>query len=578
MRPPPAPWMCPSCVRRSLATTPRPLQPTAPYSTAPIQSSTRRPIQLAIIGSGPAGFYSAYRLLKRLPDARITMFEKLPVPYGLARYGVAPDHPEVKKCTETLETVARESPTNFHFAGNVPIGDGAGELPLAALVPHFDGLLFAHGASTDRRLGIPGEELSGVLSARDFVGWYNGLPALTPWALDLASVGETAVVIGQGNVALDVTRILLSPLAELRKTDINEETLEALSRSRIREVKVIGRRGPLQAPYTIKELRELMQLPGVGFAPPPESWDALMQVPRKQLPRQLKRIAELLEKGSPTPLTPESKAWQLGYQRSPTAFLSQNGRDLDAVGFETTAYSTPLASLLTSGDPQANLIALRAAKVHPTNVDKTLIHAGLAFRSVGYQSTPLPGLNEIGVPFDTTRHVIPNDGFGRVVSAPSPVHSSPERTGEGLRAQDVAASLPRTTTVDAAAATGSGLGKGGIVPGVYVAGWVKRGATGVIASTLEDAFAGADVLAGDWAAGAAFLSSSSGEGHGGGGETGRQRGWEGVSGEISARGIRAVGWRGWEVIDAEERRRGVGRGKVREKMRSVTEMLEVLDR
>ncbi|KAK3070980.1 NADPH-adrenodoxin reductase [Teratosphaeriaceae sp. CCFEE 6253] len=573
MRPPPAPWMCPSCLRRSLATTTCPLRPTAPYSTAPIQSSTRRPIQLAIIGSGPAGFYSAYRLLKRLPDARITMFEKLPVPYGLARYGVAPDHPEVKKCTETLETVARESPTNFHFAGNVPIGDGAGELPLAALVPHFDALLFAHGASTDRRLGIPGEDLSGVLSARDFVGWYNGLPALTPWALDLASVGETAVVIGQGNVALDVTRILLSPLAELRKTDINEETLEALSRSRIREVKVIGRRGPLQAPYTIKELRELMQLPGVGFAPPPESWDALMQVPRKQLPRQLKRIAELLEKGSPTPLTPDSKAWQLGYLRSPTAFLSHNGRDLDAVGFETTAYNAPLTSLLTSGDPQANLIALRAAKVRSTNGDKTLIHAGLAFRSVGYQSTPLPGLADIGVPFDTTRHVIPNDGFGRVVSSPSATASSP---GEGLRAQDVAASLPKTTA--AGAATGSGLEKGGIVPGLYVAGWVKRGATGVIASTLEDAFAGADVLAGDWAAGAAFLASSEEVGGHGGGETGQQRGWEGVKGEIAARGIRAVGWAEWEVLDAEERRRGAERGKVREKMRSVKEMLEVLDR
>ncbi|KAK6411425.1 NADPH-adrenodoxin reductase [Elasticomyces elasticus] len=526
-------YVCTACRTRSLATrrtTPR----NATYSTASVQ--VRRPINVAIIGSGPAGFYSAYRLLKRLPDARITMFEQLPVPYGLARYGVAPDHPEVKKCTETLITVAQEQPINFNFVGNCPIGPGKGELPLTAITPYFDATLFAYGASKDKRLGIPGEDLKGVVSARSFVGWYNGLPEYADLPVDLTA-GDTAVVIGQGNVALDVTRILLAPLDELRKTDINEETIEALSRSRVRDVKVIGRRGPLQAPYTIKELRELMNLPDVGFAPPPEGWEDLLQIPRKKLPRQLKRIAELLEKGSKTGSDSSAKAWQLGYLRSPAAFLSQGGEHLDAVGFEKTEYARPLSELLT-GDPQSDLNALRAAKVQSTG-RKSLVHANLAFRSVGYQSEPLPGMSEIGVPFDAARGVIPNDRWGRVLSPT-----------EGVGG--VAAALTA-----------------GHVPGMDAAGWVKRGPTGVIASTMDDAFLTADVVAGDWEGHARFMN------HGDGLEM--KEGYDGVRRELESRSIRSVSWSDWEKIDVEERRRGKKRGKEREKIRRVDEMLALLD-
>nr|POE85376.1 nadph:adrenodoxin oxidoreductase, mitochondrial [Quercus suber] len=500
------------------------------YSTA---ATRNRPLHVAVIGSGPAGFYSAYRLQKKYEDVRIDMFEQLPVPYGLARFGVAPDHPEVKKCTETLIDVAK-SPF-FNYAGNVSIGTGEGELPLTAIAPHYDAIVFAYGASKDKTLGVPGEDLKGVLSARAFVGWYNGLPEYADLEPDLQT-GDTAIVIGQGNVALDVTRILLSPLDQLRETDISESALEALSKSKIRDVKVIGRRGPLQAPYTIKELRELLTIPGLGFAPPPEGWDSLFDLPTKSLPRQLKRIAELLQKGSTTSLPEAEKAWQLGYMRSPAAFLSKDGASLHAVGFEQTQFKTATSSLLAPNDPQANLNAIRNASVSVTGA-KSLVRASLAFRSVGYKSEPLPGMHDIGVPFDEHAGIIPNDRWGRVLS-PALGPAGPLTAGH--------------------------------VPGMYCAGWVKRGPTGVIASTLDDAFTTADIVAKDWADGVPFANAHDRD-H-------PPAGWSALQPDLQRRGIRPVTWSDWERIDAEERRRGKSQGRERAKMRRVAEMLEFLGR
>lgn len=400
-----------------------------------------------------------------------------------------------------------------------------------SIAPHYDALLFAYGASRDKRLGVPGEHLTGVHSARAFVGWYNGLPEYADLNPDLQS-GDTAIVLGQGNVALDVTRILLTPLAELRKTDISLHAVEALSKSRIKDVKIIGRRGPLQAPYTIKELRELTKLQDVGFVPPPEGWDDLVQVERKKLPRQLKRIVEVLEKGSKTPIEKASKAWQLGYLRSPVEFLSNNDSDLAAVGFERMEYTQPLKDYLTD-EPEQTLNALRAAKVKSTG-QKSMITASLAFRSIGYESESLPGMDAIGVPFDTRKGIIPNDRYGRILS--------PELGPGDLTA--------------------------GHVPGMYCAGWVKRGPTGVIASTLDDAFTTADVIVKDWKDGVPFNE---------GGDRTRKDGLEEVKKAIEERGIRAVSWQDWERIDAEEIRRGQEKGKEREKCRSVHEMVKILD-
>ncbi|KAI5368368.1 putative ferredoxin-NADP+ reductase, adrenodoxin-type, FAD/NAD(P)-binding domain superfamily [Septoria linicola] len=459
------------------------------------------------------------------------MYEGLPSPYGLVRFGIAPDHPEAKKCSETLPDVAQYP--GFNYIGNVPIGDEPNHLPLTSLAPHYDAVLFAYGASKDKKLNLPGEDLKNVLSARAFVGWYNGLPEHADLNPDLQA-GETAIVIGQGNVALDVTRMLLMDLKELRKTDIAEHAVEALSRSKVRDVKVVGRRGPLQAPYTIKELRELLNLPGVGFVPPPEGWEELVQVERKKLPRQLKRISELLEKGSKTPIERAETAWQLGYLRSPIEFLSGDGHALDAVGFETTEYVAPPPTCVVPGEPEMTLNALRSLQVKSAEPPKrTSITASLAFRSIGYESEPISGMERLGVPFDAKRGIIPNDRHGRILS--------PDLGPGGLTA--------------------------GHVPGMYCAGWVKRGPTGVIASTLDDAFTSADVIVSDWHKNVNF--------HDGVGED--KQGWEEVKKIADQRGMRPINWQDWGIIDAEEVRRGQAKGKEREKCRTVEDMLKILD-
>lgn len=339
---------------------------------------------------------------------------------------------------------------------------------------------------------------------------------------------------------MDVARVLLAPLDVLRQTDISEQAIEALSKSRVTDVKVIGRRGPLQAPYTIKELRELLHMPGVGFAAPPEGWEDLIRVNRKQLPRQLKRISELLEKGSKTPMEQAQKAWQLGYLRSPVEFLSSDGKNLNAVGFERTEYVAEPESVIPNDDgpalsgPPAAMNALRDLRVRSTG-SKAKVDASLAFRSVGYQSEPLAGFDDLGIPFDQKLGIIPNDMHGRV--------TAPDRGPiAGLSAAHV--------------------------PGMYCAGWVKRGPTGVIASTMDDAFHSADIIMKDWEDNVRFNELGDGEIRGG---------LEAVKREVEQRGIRSVSWADWEKIDAVERRRGQEKGKVREKVRGVTEMLKILD-
>lgn len=236
-----------------------------------------RPFKMAVIGSGPGGFYTAHRILKQVPQSSIDMYEALPVPHGLVRFGVAPDHPEVKvvevheirkegpvyvskvltklqnvdqNVINTFDEVA-ENP-NFRFIGNTSVGtfvtpgSKKADLEVADLAQHYDAILFAYGAHEDRVLGVPNEKsLKGVMAARSFVGFYNGLPSEQDLDIDLSQT-ETAVVIGHGNVALDVARILLTPLEELKKTDLTEKMIKILENSTVKHVHVIGRRGPLE--------------------------------------------------------------------------------------------------------------------------------------------------------------------------------------------------------------------------------------------------------------------------------------------------------------------------------------------
>uniref|UniRef100_A0A093V2T4 NADPH:adrenodoxin oxidoreductase, mitochondrial n=1 Tax=Talaromyces marneffei PM1 TaxID=1077442 RepID=A0A093V2T4_TALMA len=447
------------------------------------------------------------------------MYEQLPVPFGLVRYGVAPDHPEVKNCEEKFTEVAT-SP-RFNFIGNVAVGS---QLPFSTLKPHYDAILFAYGAAKDRELGIPGEDArKNVLSARAFVGWYNGLPEYRDLAPDLAA-GEHAVVVGQGNVALDVARILLSDVDSLRKTDISEHALEELSRSKIKRVRVVGRRGPMQAAFTIKEIRELLQLPSVAFDTipkdllPPE--DVVSSLPRAQ-----KRLIQLLAKGSATDPTTASKSWSLDFLLSPHSlhWSPMFPYRLSHVKFTRNEFVSP--------DPFAS-----DAKVKQH------------FLTSGYKSLPLPGFEELGIEFDGRRGIIPNDGFGRVTST-------------NRAAEDTTTPLDHTHISH--------------LPGLYCAGWVKRGPTGVIASTMMDAFGTADSIAADWEAfkssseaKISFLNSTSG------GSTGL--GWEGVRAEAMQRGLLPTSWDDWQRIDSVEKDRGKAKGKPRQKFGHVEEMLNIV--
>ena len=201
---------------------------------------------VAVVGSGPAGFYLSQQLLKKKDlNLQIDIYEKLPVPFGLVRYGVAPDHPDVKNVESTFTKVAQDD--RVRFVGNVSLGQ---DLKVKELKEAYDAVVLAYGAAKDRTLDIPGENAKNVISARNFVGFYNGLPECAN--LDLSLDCEHAVIVGLGNVAIDCARVLLTPVDDLKETDITEAALEHLSKSRIKRVSLVGRRGPLQVAFTIK--------------------------------------------------------------------------------------------------------------------------------------------------------------------------------------------------------------------------------------------------------------------------------------------------------------------------------------
>ncbi|OIW28474.1 FAD/NAD(P)-binding domain-containing protein [Coniochaeta ligniaria NRRL 30616] len=490
------------------------------YTTEAVSRNGRQ-FRMAVIGSGPAGFYTAYRVMSRVKGAKVDMYEQLPVPFGLVRFGVAPDHPEVKNCQEKFDEVA--SSPDFTFVGNASIGHpnthrGGVTIPLPVLLRNYDAVVFAYGASRDKTLGIPGESLKGIYSAREFVGWYNGLPDFTDLAPDLTQ-GEDAVLIGQGNVALDVARMLLEDVDRLRKTDITEHALETLSKSRIKRVHIVGRRGPMQAAFTIKEIREMMKLPDVAF----NSIDtSLIPDDVKKLPRAQKRLMEILLKGSPTSPDQASKSWFLDFCLSPKSFKG-SATDPSRVGstqFEKTQLSSPF---------DTHAFATGTGEM----VD---IPSSVVFRSIGYKSVPLDGFSDLGVPFDEKRGIIQNDGEGRV--------QQEARTHDGVMGVSH-------------------------FPGLYCAGWVKRGPTGVIASTMIDAFATADAIAQDWAAKTPFLNEGTTEDR-------SASGWDAVKTQIDSRQARVVKWDEWQKIDSAEKERGQKVGKEREKFTRTADMLAVL--
>lgn len=398
------------------------------------------------------------------------------------------------------------SSPRFNFIGNVAIGK---DLPLADLKAHYNAITFAYGATKDSKLAIPGEnDLKGVYSARDFVGWYNGLPEHEALAPDL-ELGEESVIIGQGNVALDVARTLLSDVDSLRKTDMTDYALATLSKSKVKRVRVIGRRGPMQASFTIKEVRELLNLPSVSFEPIDP---ALFPPNAAKLPRTPKRLTQLLAKGSATPASQARKSWSLDFLLSPRSFNASN------------AAPSNLCSLtLLENEVKGPNIFHSSATVSPTTRE-ILCPTSLAFRSIGYKSEAIDGMEHLGIDFDERRGIIPNDLHGRVTSL----------SEDGTR-----------------------------IPGLYCSGWVKRGPAGVIANTMEDAFDTAESIAEDWENKEPFMSGT--------------EGWDALQEDAITKGLRPVSWDNWKRIDIAEKERGRAKGKAREKFTSIQDMLGVLD-
>jgi ferredoxin/flavodoxin---NADP+ reductase len=376
--------------------------------------------RIAIVGAGPAGAFAASCLLRARGDAEIDLFERLPTPWGLLRGGVAPDHQEIKRLEDTFdrETLAR----GCRFLGNVEVGV---DISHAELMEHYTAVVYATGAQTDKSLGIPGEDLPGSWAATSFVGWYNGHPDYRDLEFDLS--GERAVVIGNGNVAADVTRILTLSLAELERTDVADHALEVLRESRIREVVVLGRRGPAQAAFTSAELRELGRLEGVDTRVDPADVE-LDAVSREWLDAEgtftaRKNVELLREIAARAPREDAERRIDLRFLRSPVAI---RGTDrVEAVDVVRNEIS------------RADDGTLRARQA---GEEVETIDCGLVLRSVGYRAVPLPD-----VPFEERRFVLPNER-GRVLTT----------GGEPLR-------------------------------GVYTVGWIKRGPTGILGTNKRDA-------------------------------------------------------------------------------------------
>jgi ferredoxin--NADP+ reductase len=344
------------------------------------------PLRIAVVGSGPAGFYAAGALLDAEASVEVDMIERLPTPWGLVRLGVAPDHPKLKTVSRAFERIALKP--GFRFFGNVEVGR---DLSPGDLTRLYDAVVYAFGAQTDRRLGIPGEDLPGSWSATELVAWYNGHPDFQELEFDLNV--ERAVVIGNGNVALDVARMLALTPEELAPTDTTDPAIEAIGASPIREIVVVGRRGPAQASWTTQELKEIGELAGADVAVDPAELELdPASVASLEHDSNSQRNMEVLRGFAGREPTGKAVTVRLRFLASPVAI--HGGDRVESVELVRNRLE----------EQGGRLIAV------PTDEHETL-ECGLVFRSVGYRGVGLPEL-----PFDERRGTIRNER-GRVVDA-----------------------------------------------------------------------------------------------------------------------------------------------------------------
>lgn len=444
------------------------------------------PLRVAIVGSGPSGFYAAEALFKSEHAVHVDMYEKLPVPFGLVRSGVAPDHPKIKNVTRIYDKIA--SNEGFRFLGNVTIGQ---DLTVEDLKSHYHAVLFASGASSDRRLNIPGEDLDRSYTATEFVAWYNGHPDYKDRVFDLSR--ENAVIIGQGNVAVDVCRILSKSVEELKATDIADHALEALAESKIKNIYMIGRRGPAQAAFTPQEAKELGELALTEVVIQPEDLElsAADEAELEMNPPKRKNVAmmrDLLAKSQAGEFADKPRKLHLMFFKSPVALEGENG-SVERVILERNQLSGEAG----------------AQKARGTG-EKTALDSGIFFRSVGYRGVPMEG-----VPFREDWGVFHNEG-------------------------------------------------GRIETGMYTAGWIKRGPSGIIGTNKPCSYDTVKALLADLSLLNCEIPST-----------------EPLVEKLQAKQVRVVSYADWKKIDAAELAAGEAKGKSRSKFTSVEDMLAVLN-
>jgi len=339
--------------------------------------TSERPLRVAVIGSGPSGVYAAEALLKQTNiPTEVDVFDRLPTPYGLVRYGVAPDHLTIKSVTKGFEKTLADP--RVRFLGNVEFGS---DLTYEEARAHYDALVYTVGASSDRRLGIPGEDLRGSMSATEFVAWYNGHPDAAAREMVLKSSG--VAVVGVGNVALDVSRILVKTAEELHSSDIAAHALEALDQSHVRDVWVLGRRGPVQAAFTTKELREFGELEGAEPVVKPEEIAVDEAAEAGITDNTKKKNLEVLRDFAGREPEGKERRVHLRFLVSPVEILDDGQGNVGGLRIERNRL-----------DEQGNAVGTGEYETLPVQ---------MVLRSIGYKGVALAG-----VPFDERKGVIPN--------------------------------------------------------------------------------------------------------------------------------------------------------------------------
>tara|TARA_R110002073_G_scaffold5880_13_gene35823 strand:- start:1841 stop:3232 length:1392 start_codon:yes stop_codon:yes gene_type:complete len=455
----------------------------------------KNPLRVAIIGSGPAGFYTVSNFLKHTDvHVEMDMFDRLPTPFGLVRAGVAPDHQKYKTVTRAYNKSAEQE--NFRFYGNVEYGS---DINLDDLKQHYHQIIFCTGAPGDRNLNVPGEDLQGSHSATDFVAWYNGHPDYVDYQFNLQA--ESAAIVGLGNVAIDVARILLKTDNELKSTDMADHALAALRQSKIKTVYVLGRRGPAQAAYTPPEIKEMGELEDADVSVPPAE-AAIDPASRAEMDQNgdknvAKNVAAIEDFAARTS-TGKSKELVIRFLVSPTELVGdKNGHVSGIKILKNEAYAAEDGSV----------------KARATDIEET-IPVGLVFRSVGYRGAPLPE-----IPFNESWGTINNES-GRIVD------------------------------------------NGTVVTGLYTAGWIKRGPTGVIGTNKTCAQETVNMMVEDLKAGKILSPVSSAI--------------EDAKTLVDSRVENVFSYADWNKLDEIETSRGAAQGRPRVKFTKVSDMLAEL--